>query len=226
MITTGISQIYSNTTTKTGDSVLDKDDFLTLLVTQLMNQDPLNPMDNTEFTAQLTQFSSLEELQNVNTNLEMLKLSQQAIHNTQALEMIGRNIAASGDSVTLADGTADIFYYEIEDDAADVNIYLYDSAGNLVFSEALGEVSAGLYSYLWDGTDTEGAAVADGTYTAVIMAADAEGNNLDTDIYVLGTVAGVVFEGGSPQLVIGDRQVDFNEINEVAAAVASAQKTE
>ena len=227
MIATGISSLYTDTTVQaTSNQALGKDDFLKLLVTQLQNQDPLNPMDNTAFTAQLAQFSSLEELQNLNSGLAALSLSQKAIHNTQALALIGQQVSAPGDTIALSGAAAESLDYELAADAADVAVYLYDSAGNLAASRSMGALSEGRHTFQWDGTDDSGATLADGTYKAVVLAADASGNNVDTSTYVLGTVDRVLFDGGSPQLVIGDRQIDFNDIDEATAGAATAAAAE
>ncbi|MBW1702547.1 MAG: flagellar hook assembly protein FlgD, partial [Deltaproteobacteria bacterium] len=86
-----------------GDSTLGKDAFLNLLVTQLRHQDPLSPMESTQFTAQLAQFSSLEQLSSVNENLGILRIYQASINNSQAVGFIGKTVKASGDSVYLTE---------------------------------------------------------------------------------------------------------------------------
>ena len=106
MITSGLD---SNTSVGTETSalpskVLDKDAFLELLITQLQNQDPLNPTDSVEFTAQLAQFSSLEQLNNVNDNLEQLQNFQASINNSQAVALIGKDITANGNFLQLTNG--------------------------------------------------------------------------------------------------------------------------
>ena len=227
MIATGISSLYTDATVQTASNeTLGKNDFLKLLVTQLQNQDPLNPMDNTAFTAQLAQFSSLEELQNLNSGLAALSLSQKAIHNTQALALIGQQVTAPGDAIALSAGAAEPLCYHLDADAQDVTIHLYNRSGDLAVSRQIGALSAGQHTFQWDGTDAAGELLADGTYRAVVLAADAAGNNVDASTYVLGTVNRVLFDGGSPQLVIGDRQIDFNELNEVTAGVTTAAMTE
>jgi len=228
MIATGISSLYTDSTTKTttGSSALGKDDFLKLLVTQLQNQDPLNPMDNTEFTAQLAQFSSLEELQNLNGAMETLHLSQKAIHNSQSLALIGKNVTAPGDRITLAADGADTLYYDLNADATDVIVHLYDSAGNLVASRDQGPLSAGRHTFAWDGSDGAGTLLSQGTYQVVVLAAGAAGKSVGATTLVAGQVQQVIFDGASPKLVIGDRRIDFSSIQQAEAGVPAALTAE
>ena len=111
---------------------MDKDAFLNLLVTQLQNQDPLNPTDSVEFTAQLAQFSSLEQLSNVNDNLEQLQNYQASINNSQAVSLIGKDITAKGNALQLKDGGPAGCNFSLDGSAAIVTISLYDSTGEFV----------------------------------------------------------------------------------------------
>jgi len=113
-------------------AVLGKEDFLKLLVEQLKNQDPLNPMESTEFTAQLAQFSSLEQLTNMNESLEYSQLYQSSINNAQAVGFIGKTVKATGDSINVKDGISNQIQFDLARDAETVNIHIYDSSDNLV----------------------------------------------------------------------------------------------
>jgi len=113
--------VDSSTFQTSEDNTLGKDDFLNLLITQLQNQDPLSPMDSTEFSAQLAQFSSLEQLSNVNENLETLLLYQGSLNNSQAVSFIGKTITASGDSVLITDGIPDNIHFELAGDASNAD---------------------------------------------------------------------------------------------------------
>ncbi len=227
MIVNDLGNLYTVSSTTTAKSgALGKNDFLKLLVTQLQNQDPLNPMDNTQFTAQLAQFSSLEELQNINSSIETLHLSQKAIHNTQALALIGKSVVAPGDKITLSATGADTLYFNLESDAAEATVHIYDAAGNLAASKAQGALEAGRHAFAWDGTDDIGTLLDQGTYSVVVLAADANGKDVTATTSVAGTVERVVFDGASPRLVIGDRQIDFYSIDQAedgSQTTASAQ---
>ena len=91
----------TTTTTASTKNVMGKDEFLKMLVAQLKHQDPMNPMDGTAFTAQLAQFSSLEQLQNINTQLTSFTQQQQSLGNAQAVNLIGKQVLAKGDAVSV-----------------------------------------------------------------------------------------------------------------------------
>ena len=128
-VTTGSSQAAA-----VPSKELDRDAFLSLLITQLQNQDPLNPTDSVEFTAQLAQFSSLEQLGNVNENLEQLQNFQASINNSQAVALIGKEITANGNSLILASGQPAGCDFKLDGDASMVVVSIYDPTGEFVKS--------------------------------------------------------------------------------------------
>ena len=136
-------------------NVMGKDDFLNLLITQLQNQDPLNPTDSTEFTAQLAQFTSLEQLGNVNENLMELNRFQASINNSQAVTLIGKAITATGNSVQLTGDGPVQCDFSLENDAAVVVANIYDSRGKFVADFESPNLSAGQHSLFWDGKDNQ-----------------------------------------------------------------------
>ncbi len=138
------------------ESALGKDEFMNLLVAQLQNQDPLNPMDSTAFTSQLAEFSSLEQLSNVNENLEYLKMYQSSINNAQAVSFIGKNIDAVGDSIQLESGENEEIHFELNQDSSSVFINVYSDVGGLVKIIENGLMGKGKQSVEWDGTDNGG----------------------------------------------------------------------
>ena len=196
-------------------TVLGKEDFLKLLVAQLANQNPLNPMDSTEFTAQLAQFSSLEQLTNMNKNLGYLRLYQASINNAQAVNFIGKTVKASGNSISVKDGAPDQIQFDLAGDAAEVNIYVYDSSDNLVKTINCGSLSDGEQSIEWDGTNDDGETVSDGTYTFEVSAADANGETIEASTYMTVEVTGVIFKEGNAYLLAGDIEISMNDIIEV-----------
>jgi flagellar basal-body rod modification protein FlgD len=130
----GLDQVGSQAaqTTDSKQSVMGKDDFLHLLVTQLQNQDPLNPADSSEFTAQLATFSSLEELQNISSKLSDVSTSQSVLTNSQAVDYIGKRIQAIGDQTYVNNGQADPIEFNLDQDAAGVYVKIYDQYGDFV----------------------------------------------------------------------------------------------
>jgi flagellar basal-body rod modification protein FlgD len=171
---------------------LDKQAFLNLLLKQLSLQDPLNPMDSTEFTAQLSQFSSLEELSNINSTLTDVLAYQQSMQNASVAGFIGKDVTAEGNTTYLQD-RAEI-QYELADDTAAVNITVIDKTGKLVLSENIGGQNGGEQKYIWDGEDLHGNALPDGVYRFEVEAFDNSGNRVDVATATSGVVAGVTFK--------------------------------
>jgi flagellar basal-body rod modification protein FlgD len=214
MTVMSVSEVYSQASTKSSstDTVLGKDDFLTLLVAQLQNQDPLNPAESTEFTAQLAQFSSLEQLQNVNDTLAGFEVYQSTLNNIQSSGFIGKTVTASGDTLAVTDGVADPISVEMSRDCHTAYVQIYDAFGNYVADIEAGSLNAGMHSIAWDGTDQYGAAVADGTYTFSVMAVDTEGNSVATTSYITGKVTGVDYQTGETKLLIGDQEISISSL--------------
>lgn len=215
----GVQSVANNTQNlydySASSTVMGKDDFLTLLLTQLQNQDPLNPTDSTEYTAQLAQFSSLEQLSNVNANLELMQLYQASINNAQAVSFIGKEIISLGNDVQVTDGQAEACQFELSGDAAGVTVNIYDSAGNLVKAIEQGAMDAGRQSVTWDGTDQNGNTVADGDYTFEVMAVDAADQEVSAVTYSSGLVEGVTFVEGRTYFLVGNQKVPISDIIEV-----------
>jgi flagellar basal-body rod modification protein FlgD len=213
----GLEPISLNDSTFSSQEVntLGKDDFLNLLITQLQNQDPLSPMDSTEFSAQLAQFSSLEQLSNVNDNLETMQLFQASLNNSQAVAFIGKSIKASGDSFLMAEGVPDEIHFELAGDAEDVYINIYDADGNFVATQQEGSLKAGAQRASWDGTDHEGNKLQDGVYHFEIMAVDVNNEMVDATTFTTGKVSGVTYKNGSSYLLSGEQMIPLGNVIEV-----------
>jgi len=208
----------SNTSgvTSSKDSALGKDDFMNLLVAQLQNQDPLNPMDSTAFTSQLAEFSSLEQLSNVNENLEYLQMYQSSINNAQAVSFIGKNIYALGNSIQLEGGENKDIHFELSENSSSVFINIYDEAGNLVKYIENGPMGEGKQSVEWDGTDNSGNTLPEGIYKFEIMAVDANSDEVQTATYISDRVTGVTFKDGVTYLLAGGMKIPIGDVIEVA----------
>ncbi len=196
---------------------LDRDAFLNLLITQLQNQDPLNPTDSVEFTAQLAQFSSLEQLGNVNDNLKQLQDFQASINNSQAVSLIGKEITANGNSLTLTGGQPVACDFKLDGDAAVVGVSIYDHTGEFIKSFEGFNLSSGHHSLQWDGTNQNGSPVAAGNYSFEVMAADVNGNAIQTTTFFTGSVDKVTFSNNTTYLISGDQRVALGDIVEVGA---------
>jgi flagellar basal-body rod modification protein FlgD len=212
------SQTAASTATASAGNALGKDSFLKLLITQMKNQDPLSPMDNTAFVAQLAQFSSLEQMQNLNSKIDSALQLGQSMNNANASGLIGREVRASGNNVALASsGTVDLGYF-LSAAASKVTVTVYDSTGNLVrtFQDAAG--TAGDNSVTWDGRTTSGSRAAAGSYTFKVLATDESGAAVTTTPLVNGVVSGVTYRSGVAYLMVNGREVPFSDLLEVHAA--------
>ena len=226
-----ISEIFSPPTantpeTKAADKTADimgKEDFLTLLVAQLKNQDPLNPDDATQFTSQLTEFSSLEQLQNLNGGMEDLAMAQQQSERLGAMDLIGKEIVyPSGDF--FFDGSKTEIGYQLDGAASSVTMYIQNQDGAVINTLDPTELSMGNHFLTWDGTDSEGNQVADGKYKIILHAnAGGEDSTVAISPLVRAEVTGLVMdsETGAAILQTPGGQVNITDI--IAAYKMEAQ---
>ncbi len=200
---------------------LGRDQFLRLLVAQLQHQDPLNPMEGTDFTAQLAQFSSLEQLFGVNESLTGIQEALSVQENGDLLDFIGKTVKAEDNTILVKDGSVVSGSYTLED-RADVTVVVYDSDGYEVRTLYPGWQDAGEYDVDWDGRNNSGEIAEDGTYTFEVSAKDDADHYVTVNTYVSGEVTGVTYEYGLPYLMIGDKLVSTNQtIIEVTKTVAT-----
>jgi flagellar basal-body rod modification protein FlgD len=194
---------------------LGKDQFLTLLVAQLKNQDPLNPLQSTEFTTQLAQFNSLEQLFGVNENLSGILQMLYSQDKENLLELIGKTVKASDNTILVDNGSIVSGSYTVEE-GADVTISIYDSNGSEIRRLQPGWQDAGEHDVAWDGKDNSGEMAADGIYTFEVTAIDEAGNYVAANTYITGEVTGVTYQYGIPYLMIGEMLISSdNTIIEV-----------
>jgi len=192
---------------KTVKKELGKDDFLTLLVTQLKNQDPLNPMESTDFSAQLAQFSSLEQLFNINDALGNLQNSVENQEDENLLDYIGKMVTTDDTKISVMDGKTSNGGYVIEESAKTVTISIYNQYGVKIRTIQEDQKIAGEYTVDWDGQDNQGDPVDDGVYTFEVHAVDQNNNSVLSNGYAKGEVTGVTYEGLIPYLIVENRQV-------------------
>ena len=185
------------------DSVsADTDKFMTLLVTQLQNQDPLNPMDNAQMTSQLAQLQTVTGVNKLNTTLESLKSSYQSSEAMQATGLIGHGVLVAGSGVTLSSGKA-VLGVELGSDADNLKVVISDAKGNEVETMDLGAQKAGVLPLAWNGVpdptklDSSGKPVtlADGNYTFKVVATRAGANLTDAKGLSFDSVASVTTNG-------------------------------
>lgn len=192
----------SSSTTETGTSALGKDSFLQLLVTQLNNQNPLDPQDNTEFVSQLAQFSSLESMQNLDTTLGTFYSSFQSSQALQASSLVGRSVIVNSSKVQVDDPSAGVNGTLVMPSGGDgVTLKIYDDSGDLVRTVDMGSQKAGNIDFKWDGKDDSGELVGAGTYT-VKATASLDGTSTALTTYLPATVNSVTLgqNGGEMSL--------------------------
>ncbi|MCF8105396.1 MAG: flagellar hook assembly protein FlgD [Desulfohalobiaceae bacterium] len=212
----GLQAVAAETKAKTGNQAdtLGKDDFLNLLVTQLKNQDPLNPSDPTEFTAQLAQYSSLEQLYNINDSLQGLQTMQDGFGRLSALSMIGKEVIAESGSFRY-EGRPVEMGFRFEDQVQGAVVSIWNENGRLVDQIEIAEPCSGDRFLQWDGTDQEGRDLPEGTYSLDVTGTTAEGQETAGTPLTASRITGVDFSGADHTLLTTNGSVELAEVAKV-----------
>lgn len=193
----------------------DFDDFLVLLTTQLQNQDPLSPMDSTEFTNQLVNFAGVEQQINSNQKLDALVANSIGSAFSSALSYVGLDISYLS-SEAYFDGSKPInINYAIEGTSVDTTINVFDEGGDLIFTEKVSDDET-IEKFTWDGTTNGGNIAPPGTYEIRVGALDAAGEALKTTTVVKGHVNGIETQNGATFLLVGERAVSLGNVINVS----------
>jgi len=202
-----------------GDATMGKDEFLKMLVTQLKNQDPLNPMDGQEFAAQLAQFTSVEQLLNISDvlaqNGEMNAMLAQSVNSGVAAGLIGKSVQAVGDTVNWDGEHAVPINVKLAEAAETVTVTVRSDAGIAVRSFELKGRSSGEHALEWDGLDASGSKVASGTFSVEISASDVAGNPVEAESLIRGKVDRITFGQDGIMLWIGKLRVAMSDVESV-----------
>ncbi|WP_420480268.1 flagellar hook assembly protein FlgD [Brevundimonas sp. FT23028] len=216
------SNAASRTATGSATLASNFETFLTLLTTQLRNQDPLSPLDSNEFTAQLTQMAGVEQQLLTNDLLTSLLAAQSAGGLDNASNYIGKEVTAAWSATSLEDGKA-TWTYELGATASEVKLQVLNGSGTVVWEGSAPETGIGLHDFTWNGQMTGGDTAEDGgVYTLRVSATNANGGKIDSQTLIRGRVTGVEMYDGAPYLVIGDSilplstVISLNEIREQA----------
>jgi len=215
----GVTSIdNSKTVTKMADddSALGKDDFLKLLIAQLSAQDPLDPMGAQDFSAQLAQFSGLEQMTNVNTNLEILQKLQTASQNTTSLNLIGKTVESYGNSFKHSENSSETLSYSLASDAESVRIDIFDIAGSQIDTVNLGSQTQGKNTASWDGFDKHGNSLPAGTYSYTVKADNQAGAPIAVDTFSSGLVSDVVFGKDETYAIVNGKELPISAIKRVS----------
>jgi flagellar basal-body rod modification protein FlgD len=223
-LTSGTSSSTSKTSS-TGSSsssstTVDMNTFLTLLIAQLENQDPLNPDDPSQFTSELAQYSSLEQLTNINSSLDGLSTISSLQSQTMASDSIGKVATISGgSSIAVSGGTTTSLGFKLSSASSATTVTIYNSNGNEVNSYSLGALSSGTHAVSWNGLDSSGNAVDDGDYSFKVSATDSAGGSVATTTECTGVVSGVDYSSsGSILLAVNGQEYDMADVTSLSSA--------
>jgi flagellar basal-body rod modification protein FlgD len=188
--------------------------FLTLLTTQLKNQDPTSPMDSNQFTQQLVEYSQVEQQIDTNTNLQTL--ISQGTTNASAVTTgyLGKKVSVTNGNASLSGGAA-TWTYNLGTAAASTQLTVTNASGQTVYTGA-GSTTAGNNTFNWNGQDNNGNQLSDGTYKLTVTATDSSGGTITSSVASAGTVSQIDMTGSSPKLVIGNMEVSPSDIAAVS----------
>jgi flagellar basal-body rod modification protein FlgD len=187
-------------------------DFLNLLTTQLQNQDPSSPMDSSQFTTELVQFSGVEQQINTNSNLSQLIALTQASNISQASSMLGSQVTATSTQLPLQNGSAKLSF--TAPSAEPVNIAVSNSSGETLY-DATVNATSGANNWTWDGTDSSGATLPDGAYNVSVTNTGADGTATAVPFTVTGTATSLDSASNNLTLNLGAVNIPFSSITSV-----------
>jgi flagellar basal-body rod modification protein FlgD len=194
-----------------------KEQFLKMLVAQISNQSPTNPMDDKDMVSQLAQFSSIEQAIETNAKLDALEHAQMTSTKLSVAQLIGKQAAASTGTVNVGqDGIVSPIAFELESRAKDVTVHVVDASDKLVRSIDLRDQGAGAHSVPWDGKGIDKLPLPPGRYRVQVEAADQNHAEVAVRHEIRGTIRRVDVEGNEPAVYINDRRVALREISQIA----------
>lgn len=205
--------------TPQGSSRMGKDEFMKLLLAQIGAQDPLSPMDNQAFVAQLAQFSNLEQMQTMNGSLEALLVAQASSNQTQVANLVGKDVVYVSDTVQLPPGGGPATLLgNLTSGATEVTATITDANGKVVRTVRYGAHEAGDVALAWDGRDDQGRVLPEGSYKVQLAAADVNGDSVPIASRGKARVTGVSFAEGFPQLLLGTTRINLASVVEILQA--------
>ncbi len=198
-----------------GDSKMDKDAFFKLMIAQLKNQDPTNPLKNHEMAAQLAQFSGLEQMTNINTTLQEMKQGAKPVEQFQALNLIGKQVAGDSSKITRSnlDKTHEV-KFNLPQDAQETNVSILNQKGEVVRTMKFPLLKTGENKFSWNGEDDKGNKAKEGDYKAKIEATNSAGAKLDIKTDFTGIVTGMSFSNEGPVLQVGKQTIRLKDIRQ------------
>ncbi len=206
----------SNPSASTGKrkTSLNQEDFLNLFITQLRNQNPLNPMDNFQMAGQMAQFSSLESLNRIRSSLELMGAYQSSMNSLQATGLIGKRVEIENQSLSINRGKVSEGYYQLSKPGK-VKIEIYDEKGQLIRTLDEGMKDASRQKLSWNGKADGGVALPDGRYSYRVTAVDEKGQTIPVTFSRIETVTGIHFENGVIYLDLGSERVTLQDVKAI-----------
>jgi len=217
---TSITAASAASTTDTKSIAGNFTQFLTLLTTQLKNQNPLDPMDTNQFTQQLVQFAGVEQQLKSNDRLDSILTASKSTSSASATSYIGKSITADGSSSQLSNGSASWTLTPARA-ASKAVVTILDSKNNVVATQST-SLTAGSQTYSWNGKTSAGLTAPDGTYAIKVSASDATGTNVAVDTQLNGTVDSVDLSGTAPVLMIGSQKVPLSSVQSIGLSTSGS----
>ncbi|HTT10222.1 MAG TPA: flagellar hook assembly protein FlgD [Burkholderiaceae bacterium] len=191
------------------------DTFLKLLVAQMNNQDPLNPMDNSEVTSQLAQINTVTGLNSLNSTVTQLLSQFGSMESLQAAQLTGRSVLVSGNTLALGSGGTATAGVQLDTAADNVTVQITDASGQVVRTMQLGQMAAGTAPFTWNGLTDSGQAAPAGTY-AFTVTATAGAASVNATALAVQQVTGVRMDNGTLELVLaGGGVVPYSSVNQI-----------
>jgi len=210
-----ITGARSNDPTKQSAAQVDKDAFLKLLVTQLKSQDPFQPLKNGDFLAQLAQFSQLESLNNIYDQMSTNNVLQSSVNSALSTSLIGNYGVMAGNTISLSGDSQTKTLFAMKS-AGSAKITIHDSAGNTVRVMEASSLDPGDHLVGWDGRDDSGNKVADGDYSVSVDVTGGDNAGTSADVYRVGRIRSVRFFGGTPVVVVDNKEYLLGDVLEVS----------
>ena len=214
-LVTSATTSATGSATKTPSKELDKNAFLQLLVAQLQHQDPTQAQDSNQMVQQMVSFSSLEQMQNMNSSLQGIQVQNQGLFQAQSASLVGKRVRVATSGFNLKDGKATMGI-DLPSDAI-VSLNIKDATGKVVSTLNEGSMKAGSQVVNWDGRTAQGDQVPDGSYTVDISAKDASGAPVNATPSAYVTVDSVIFSNGTVLIQAGGQRFSLSDVNEISA---------
>jgi flagellar basal-body rod modification protein FlgD len=194
-------------------------DFLTLLTTQLQNQDPLDPMDTNQFTQQLVEFTGVQQQVDMNSNMQTLISLQQTSEATSAMQYLGSSVTLTGSTATLASGSSATWSLNSPSPATG-NVTITNSSGQTVYTGTV-SLNTGTQSYSWNGQGTNGVTYPAGQYTLALSATGATGSPVTVSTAIEGTVSGINLSQSPPEVTVSGQNYPITAIQSINSSSGS-----